>query len=258
MIPVLYTQPGRMLPGILRSSIDFFVRPQVNTFVYQATRLRRREVIDGARAAALAVNEALRSSLHDDDSALDELSSCGALDGALHAALRDEIERGRLWAPDMVEPSEYLVPAGKTAIELQLEELTLQRQALKGEARLDGITLVVGADRDSFSPAMHQLKIGTCLVVLGTQPSGLWRTNVQRELMGSRGCSVQCSVAFAEPRPGAPDQRYTFEVAVSAERLISDTDQDEERSFSLVDLNDMMHGAQFWRTAAEVNLWPRS
>ena len=235
---------------MFRRTLDFFVRPQVTKFVHRtALRLDREEILCGAQGAAIAVNNALGSALRGDSTPLDEISQSGAVDAELHAALMDEVRRGQQYAPDIGE--------AMNARELQLDELARQRQAISGTARLHDLVLIVGGRRNHFYPfGMYQLKVGSSLVVLSEQPSGLWRADVQRELLLREGCSVQCTVAFAEPREGAPDQLYTFEAAVDGEQLVSGAADLEDTSFVLTDMNGLgPGGGRFWRMATEVSLW---
>lgn len=237
----------------MRRTIDFFVRPQVAKFVHRtALQLDHAELVFGARAAALAVNDAVGSAIRGDSAPLDELSA-GALDATLYAAICDEVRRGQQWtaAPDVDD-----VPWSSSSelVDMQLDELSRQRRAIEGDAIVSNVLLVVGAQRRDYVPGLHQLQIGSSLVVLGSEPTGLWRQDVQRELMSRHGCSVHCSVAFT-------DQLYTFEAAVEGEALLNgsrgEDDEGVEPSFMLADLNGMAPGhGRFWRTATEVSLWP--
>ena len=78
-----------------QGAFDLFMAPTVEDFVFRrALRLSEKNILAGARQAALVTNEAMRAGLRDDMSHLDALER-GALTPALHAALDEEISQVR-------------------------------------------------------------------------------------------------------------------------------------------------------------------
>ena len=103
---------------LLVRAADALMRSQVNDFVFlQALRMGRAELLEGATHAAASVQTAMRASLaHEDDEPLNAMRDSGSMAPALHAALTDEVRRGRR--------------EGDWAIELMLAELEEQGKAV--------------------------------------------------------------------------------------------------------------------------------
>ena len=235
-----------MASGIVRRAAEALMRPQIRDFVHlKALRMGETELLAGAKAAATSVQAAMHASLLDkDDSPLDELLRSGSLAPSLHAALSDEVRRGRT--------------EGDAVLELMISELSLQREAVAtGHASIGNHLLVAGMQRqvaESGSMAgFHRMHLGSHLLVIDQQPSGLWRYERQRSLMQERGVSVQLEIHFDAP---SSSQTYTLEANLDGDDL-ADDDQaaaGDERGlqFLVADLNSMTGGA-FWSATSRVS-----
>lgn len=223
-----------------RRGADALMRPQINSFIFlKALRMGQSEFIAGAVTAAKTVQSAMGAALEKhDDNPLAELQQSGALAPALHAALIDEVRRGR----------------NEGALELQLAELGRQRAAVQdGFASIGHQLLVAGMRRSVVEghlggslAAYHRMQIGQHLLVIDETPSGLWRVDRQRALMERHGCCVQLEAYFDDAESS---QTYLLEANISGAALAGE--EDEELVFSVADLNGLTGGA-FWTSAAKV------
>ena len=213
--------------------------PTVEDFVFRrALRLSEKNILAGARQAALVTNEAMRAGLRDDMSHLDALER-GALTPALHAALDEEISQVRA--------------GGAAKIQAALGELESESERLAGaDAELTHTRLLIGATRDWFHRGIqhgtqrYTLAIGSHLTVCGRSEANLWSAETQGELLEREGCSVLLRVAM-----GGAD--YLFEAAVDGEELVAEEAPDLQ--FTLSDVDGRTNGDVFWSTAQEVFVW---
>lgn len=235
--------------------IDLMMRPQISHFCFEsALRMSRTDVRRGGKIAITAVHDAIKSSLHEkDDSQLNMMLTDGLLAPPLHLALSSEIRRGR--------------EEGEWATELMLTELTEQAQQVDdGEVTLTRTRLIAGAQREVMNDSMlsmHRLHVGSHMIVIDNDPSGLWRVDRQRELMLRRGCCVQLELQFAGlgVRAGVcKPQVLLLEASVAGQMLVDgprntrEGGDDDELQMIVADLNQMT-GGSFWQSAALVDPW---
>ena len=232
--------------GLLTRSIDFLMQPQISTFVFrEALRMPKAEFVQGARTAGVAVHDALRAAIKDDcgsTSPLDSMLENGLLVPPLHLALASEVNRGR--------------SEGDSALALMLAELDVQSEQLAETAVIRSLRLICGAQRelaaDGGYAGMHRLHVGSHLVILDDEPSGLWQVSRQRELMRRRGCCVQIEVVFGSKT--GKQQAILCEACVDGEALIAPKGREHELTVRVADLNDMT-GGRFWNAATRVRPW---
>jgi hypothetical protein len=231
--------------SLLTRGIDLFIRPSIADFTWMtALRMGRSEFLEGARLAAGAIHGAVRPAVRDHDTgALDAMLRNGSITQPLHRALIAEVDRGR--------------EEGEWAVDAMLEQLRVQAEQIEGEATVRSIRLVCGARRESIGEDMltlHRLHVGSHLIVLDDEPTGLWRVQRQRELLLKRGGTVQVEASLGIEEP----QVILLEVSVdSASLMASDQDAPEPLPVRVADLNSMTRGGSFWDTAAPVRPWWR-
>ena len=210
----------------------------------------RAELLAGSAHATRVVSDAIERSLHSDAAPLATLAAEGLVDGALHAALTDEVRRGEL--------------AGDWALDAMRRLLERQRTQLEEPPVLQHVRLVIGARRGALAhtAGWYRHEVGQHLVVLDTEETGLWSSSRQQDLLLSRGCVVQARVSFGVPREFAnvgvvPPQLVTFEASVDGDTLAAAADgihadaevEDDHPRFAVVDLNGLTRGSRFWSTA---------
>lgn len=221
--------------SVLRSSVDLLMWPQISRFVLvQALRLDKAELLHGAALSACAVNDATRSAITGDETALDELASSGALVPDLHGMLAERVRDGKL--------------AGKLKTDAMLSGLERQRSALVDvKPTLSSLRLIVGANRSEFRghsstsmnclpSAGYYIEVGSYLVVVDDVSHGMWRVDRQRDLLRERGCSVQFTITFAPSTPLADTVAklqpvaFTFEAFIRGQDLVGRKNDSEESS----------------------------
>ena len=216
--------------------------PAVEDFVFrEALRLQCDEFVAGARRAAWTVHEATAAAIQDDGRLLEELDESGSLTPPLHAALLRE--------------SRSVQQQGGSVIDEALSQIEEASEALSGQAVVTNTTLIIGAQRESFSAAKQgsQLAIGSSLVVCDSSNNMLWSPNRQTALLSEHGCSVQVTVAFQGAAShgqfdGSSPRHYTFEAAVDADALRWDHVREEDDvRVVLADINS--------HTASQGSFW---
>jgi len=235
----------RELPLYLRA-FDALMRPQIHGFALRTVlATSESELMKGAALAARRVSDAYRQQLCCDAAPLQELREAGSIHPRLYAVLAAEITQGQ--------------QAGCT--ELMAEELQKQRDQLEAEPLLESMCLVIGCQRPDFQPAgLHRLSIGSHLVVVADSDSGLWRQERQRRLLWNHGCTLQLLAMFEKKGAAGAAQTYLFEAGVPAHTIQSRRTElnvpanCQDLEFSLVDMNNLLRGNQFWSSAAEVRL----
>ena len=248
-----------MLGRIAGAACDAAAQPHVAQFsLRNALRMTKAEVLRGSSVAANVVLDAYRRELCGDASRLSELAASGSLQPLLH----DQLVRS---ADAQSSDLSYA---------LIMEEMLdrQQRHLQRAIPKLQAVRLVVGARRSTFdesSPSMYngfsthqKWTLGRNFIVVSGQPAlRLWEADTQLQLLQEEGCTVQCVVGFesAQRGPGAP-QQYVLEAEVPGEAFQSGAEAgslrqlDADLHFSVVDVNGMVRGNEFWERAEEVSI----
>jgi hypothetical protein len=223
----------------------------VEEFVFShALRISEKELLRGARLAAVATNDACTAGLCGDSRPLETLERSSSLTPALHGALLEEIESAR--------------SAGDEKVHGMLAELDAERSRLLDEpVMLTHTLLLIGATRDYFprdATRRHVLNIGSHLSVCGAAEDKLWSIDTQGSLLEGHGCSVLTTVSIgsegsSEARMGSRPHTYVFEAAVDAEMILAEGACDDLLQFQLADIGGRTDGDVFWSRAQEACLW---
>ena len=128
--------------------------------------------------------------------------------------------------------------------------------------------LVVGARRSEFESSSARFirkfkcTVGNHLVVVGERPEGLQDSRKQRELLSKQGCTVQACIEFTSEMPFRNPQQVILEAEVSGRALLESDLMSpyraEQLRFSVVDVNGILGGNEFWADAEEVSGWHRA
>lgn len=248
-----------MLARIARAACDAAVQPRVAQFsLRNALRMTKAEVLRGSAVAANVVLDAYRRELCGDASRLSELVASGSLQTSLHEHLVRSAD----------------AKSSDLSFALIMEEMLdrQQRHLQQATPKLHAVRLVVGARRSTFdasSPSMYngfsryqKWTLGRNFIVVSGRPAlRLWEADTQLQLLQEQGCTVQCVVGFesAQRGSGAP-QQYVLEAEVPGEAFQPGAEAgslrqlDADLHFSVVDVNGMMHGNEFWGRAEEVSI----
>ena len=189
---------------MLNSVIDLMVRPQIERFAFShVLRMPRSEFLRGSRLAASATHGALHAALHEEGTeALMRMADNGCLTPPLHKELTRELLRGMAVTQHLPGPGADAEPNAESVPLLMRAKLAEQAsEVARGEATLTHIRLVAGMHRSLAESSgglagYHRLHVGSHLLVVDDQPTGLWRVERQRQLLLTRGCCVQLEVAF--------------------------------------------------------------
>jgi len=222
----------------------------VSEFVLaSALRMGRTQLLAGAAEASRVVLHSYSDAVSTGEIApLRALHEAGSLDSRLYNHLSNEVCRGH-------EMGEAQRMANVVAEQMRHVECT---------PKLESLRLIVGCHREGFDGAgLSRLAIGSTIVVVGAPDVWLWRQGVQQDLMREHGCSVHVQVKFDVGPSGSTThaQLYTFEAAVGGAQLCgedmftvpmeSEEAPTSDVDFALVDLNGILDGNEFWRTAEE-------
>ena len=227
---------------MLARAVNALIHPQVKKFsLSQALRMGQDDVLRGSGQAASVLFNAYRNRLHGDSSQLNELANSGSMDPRLHASLATSADKG--------------------------DQLAVEEHIMEATPTLSAMRLVVGARRSEFESSSTQFirkfrcTIGQHLVVVAERPEGLQDSRKQRDLLLKQGCTVQAMVSFAFDGAERMPQQVVLEVEVPGHALIEDDFYYPRRTqlqFSVVDVNGILGGNQFWAKAEEVSGWHRA
>jgi len=225
------------------------VHLQVSAFASRhALRMDTREMLSGAEFAAQNVARAYHDSVCGKSAEFVALGERGAIDTRLHRSLTEEIA-GILDADN--DESDGCV---KGAMQQREAMLNMRAAHMSSPAEIDGMHMIIGGLRDRFQGAgMHYAECGSHLTVVSDSADGLWRMDVQQQVLIERGCTVQLRIRFGDGQLAAGASSYLFEAAISSDIWNLDEGVDVEPYFTLVDMDGMLDGNPFWTTAVRVH-----
>lgn len=230
-----------MLGRVAGQVFDAMIHPQVRKFcLSSALRMNEADLLRGGAAAAHAVLSASAAKrLHGDPDPLAELATSGSLHPYLHSMLANTGQHG-----------------DSVALEAQ------HRRHLGATATLEHARLIVGARRSTYVSSDRTVRnyrctLGSHLVVVADRPHDLWKSQKHRELLAAEGCTVQCVVGFKSDDVASAPLQFVLEAEVLGETLIEPDDENEDLSFSVVDMNNALSSNAFWADAKEVPGWQR-
>ena len=239
-----------MLSRLATRAFDAALRPQITRFSLTcALRMNKAEILRGSAVAANAVFDAYRAQLHGDSTQLAALAESGSLQPRLHEFL----ESATLFPTETAQIDDTVIGAIEQA-------LSKTEEALQTTPTLRGMRLIVGARRSTFESdrfvRKHKCTLGSHLVVVDERPRGLWLSERQRQLLFEEGCTVQCMVDFSSRSVASS---YVLEAEVAGHMLLPEQPdaldlltEHEDLQFSVVDLNGVLGGNEFWGEAKEV------
>ena len=228
--------------AMLARAVDALIHPQVKRFsLSQALRMGQDDVLRGSGQAARILFDAYTQHLHGDSSQLTELADSGSVNARLHASLAESAAEG--------------------------DQLAVEEHIVDAKPMLRAMRLVVGARRSEFESSSARFirkfrcTLGQHLVVVGERPEGLTNSRKQRDLLLKQGCTVQACIDFASETPFRTPQQVILEAEVPGHALVEDLlspHRTEPLRFSVVDVNGILGGNEFWAKAEEVSGWHRA
>ena len=218
---------------MLRTLVGTLVAPQVEKFVFQhALRTSPEELLRGATHAAETISTTLKSAVAHttgDAEAMAALRASKFIDTSCQKALKRDLAAQR----------EARMPNAYDA---------------NGAARLHNVRMIVGPDRETCDKArepLQRVELGDCLVVVGGVDEFLYSQSTQERLLAEYGATVQAEVVFDEgfPVDAKHHASYLFETFIPGARLLNE-EFDHDYSFTVVDVNGVAAGNEFWTRAA--------
>ena len=221
---------------MLARALNALIHPQVTKFsLSRALRMSEDDVLRGSgQAVAVLFSAYNMSRLHGDSSHLTELAESGSVDARLHASLVEG-------------------------------ELVMEEHILDATPVMSAMRLVVGARRSEFESSSarfirkYRCTLGQHLVVVAERPEGLQDSSKQRELLLKQGCTIQACISFASDAAERMPQQVVLEAEVPGPALVDTSSMSAHRTeqmhFSVVDVNGILGGNQFWAKAEEVAGW---